>query len=393
MHERIKKCMNFILINDPFFASLLITMNVSESPFCDKMSTNCIDMILYSNDFIDNITDTMCLIVLYHELWHKAYMHNIDMKKVEYPGIMNVAADFVINIRLLRYFRTDYMFSNVANKIDLVYIDLDDLINKFKPDTDERRYIYYDEYFDGMSVYEVYEILMDKLDPKDLGQTFLIADIILQDDDKVSMIESEIISAIECSKLSGFGSSDIINDLEAKFAPQVDWKTIVQNWLTRFFEDDISNHSPHYLSESLGYFIPGVIKHLSGSVGFAVDMSGSMSMEDRNICASEFYSIYQQLELERLELICFADKVTGRQTFLRGEKFKPEFVGTGGTLLQPVFKESEKLDLDVLIVVTDGFISDWYPHLNIPILFLSTSETSSHFPKYGQKVIWDKSKI
>ena len=391
MNQKLKNARSFIIANDPFFASLLVSMElVVVDDGSGTFSTNCVDKIYVDQNILPMMSEVVVLKTLYHELYHKVYLHNVEIGKVDHHDIMNMAMDFVINLKMEEYWTSSPIFDTVRNKTNTNLISFQDIMSGNLHDSLDS--FLYDEQFLDMSCHEVYNFLLSNL-PKDIIQclyTFSHGVI----DENVMSLEGQkaaITSALSYAQGLGDIDEDFANELKDLYEPRINWKTVVRNWLHRSFEDEISNHKPHYLSESFGFFIPGINKNEKLSIAFAVDMSGSMSYEDRLICATELNSVVRQLDIERLEFISFTSEVNNHQTFLSDDPFTPEFLGMGGTALQPVYELVSDLNVNALVVVTDGWLIDWYPYpKDFPIFFINTASNNHHYPKYGRSATWKR---
>ena len=398
--ERLNKYKTYIRINDPFFASLMsnITFEIEDSSSM-VMATNCINKIYYSPSVLEEWTDANTIFVIRHELCHKAYMHNLAYKDVEYPKLLNCAQDFIINNALMSTAQAEIhpKHKKFYEKLNFKHITFDMLIdaivNKTELTQDSKKpNILLDNTLHDLSSVEIYNKIIEKLESEDALDSGTIGKVVvgsgfgdIEDDDSPCDKSTEIsqkgdvLAAIEVAKSIGKTSNPIIQHLEEMLEPQVDWKSVVQNWMNRTFEPDVSIQTPHYLSQSLGVFIRGVEPRVGGAFAFVCDQSGSMSNEERRICMTELHTFWKNLDLERLEFICFDSTVTQHQTFEYDDDFEPVFKGSGGTCVAPAIDLLNQLDVDGVIFVTDGYIADWENIIpNCPSFCLITSHSNTN---------------
>ena len=87
-----------MVLNHPFFATLLLKHKFEEDPSIGTMATNGKQM-KYNPDFIKTLEQDHLIAVLAHECMHVSLCHHVRRGKRE-PMIWNMATDFVINLIL-----------------------------------------------------------------------------------------------------------------------------------------------------------------------------------------------------------------------------------------------------------------------------------------------------
>ena len=106
MEERLSKAKSALLFREPFFANLLMRMEMTEVPdeaffAMGVPPTMCTDgkNIWYSKSFVGSLNDKQLLGVLKHEVYHMVFVHPARRGSRD-PRRWNMAADYSINLLL-----------------------------------------------------------------------------------------------------------------------------------------------------------------------------------------------------------------------------------------------------------------------------------------------------
>lgn len=106
--QRIKRAMINLMRTDPFFSTILLKMNFTETDMVETMCTNG-KRIVYNPKFVDELKRDECEVVLCHESCHVAFGHHVRQGDREGQP-WNIACDLAINSMLKdrRGFSKDY---------------------------------------------------------------------------------------------------------------------------------------------------------------------------------------------------------------------------------------------------------------------------------------------
>ncbi len=164
-------------------------------------------------------------------------------------------------------------------------------------------------------------------------------------------------------KLGGTIPGGFEDDLDELIAPKLTWQDFIRMKKTTRKQGSGKNNwsAPKRKPLAAGLFIPQKINY---HVKFllAYDCSGSMSKEQIS------YGISQIQALDDMGSgICvswdssvFWPQAVKMKNAKIGELKRAKYMGGGGTIAHPIFDEYKKEigDVDIIVVVTDGFLSD-----------------------------------
>ncbi|MGA2964414.1 MAG: hypothetical protein ABSD96_22355, partial [Candidatus Korobacteraceae bacterium] len=97
--ERIRKARTSLLLDHPFFGSLLFRLKSEEDRSIPTMATNGV-VLRYNPAFVDTLNAATLAGVLAHEVMHPALQHHTRRAKRD-PRRWNEACDYAINPLLL----------------------------------------------------------------------------------------------------------------------------------------------------------------------------------------------------------------------------------------------------------------------------------------------------
>ena len=97
--ERIRKARTALLLDHPFFGSLLFRLKSEECRAIPTMATNGV-VLRYNSAFVDTLNAATLAGVLAHEVMHPALQHHTRRAKRD-PRRWNEACDYAINPLLL----------------------------------------------------------------------------------------------------------------------------------------------------------------------------------------------------------------------------------------------------------------------------------------------------
>lgn len=338
-----------------FFSTLCTSLEVVIS---DQVPTAGTDgRKLYINkDFFFGLTEAERIFLLAHETLHVAYLHPLRGKGKD-QEIFNDACDYVINYELKQR-----KFSFIG--------DLRDRGINFTGGL-------YDPQYAGMSAEEVYEKLIQDPRYKPSGMPDLLAAAFGNDggatdgtglakqitEEQIKAIEQEVMSKVataammaEMSKQSGSIPSHIKRTLEELSKPKVNWKAV----LSRFFSD--MNKADYSWAKPNRKYLPNYLPKLHsvnlGRVDFAIDTSGSITVEQFNQFVSEIHGVLKMLNPSEIGVYQFDHALQGSNVVRNvRDIIKLPFKGGGGTSPECAIQEYIKNKAQALIVLTDGYFN------------------------------------
>lgn len=379
MHPRMKKAVNRLVFEDPFIGSLLPRLEIIETDV-PSMQTNG-RYIKYGREFIDTLTDSQCMAVVAHEVFHCIMLHMFRKFGRDHAR-WNVACDYAINPLV------DQMTSCNLPPPD----------HEWAPLMDTARWPA------GTPAEKIYEQLTDD----DVPQTIIIDVVIFNGNGTGTnpQAEAERVSgesdwkgavavAAQNAKKAGKLSGELESLLERYLNPKLPWQMLLQAWATRVRErvTNWRKRNRHYIPHRIT--LPGRSKIPTGIYVLAYDVSGSMSDEAVKESLTECGYIINDYNPERVILIEFDAEIKGvPKVFERDEELPThiQILGRGGTDFRPVFRYIEtELDEypDAVIIFTDG----WGPVPEIPpeypVLWVMVETESDLKMPFGEQIWTD----
>lgn len=306
-----------------FFATLCCNLVYK---FIEEIPTAGTDGIsLYINpDFFLNLSESQRVFLLAHETLHVAYLHAFRGKDYDHE-LFNCAADYVINA------------------------ELKERGYEFIPD------VLYDRKYQGLSTEQVYKLLEEQPHKPQLKYPDLQMNTESAED--AAQAESKVIQAALSSEMSGNAGSipgDIRRMIESIKKPAVNWRAVLQRFLTELNPEDYSWKRPN--KRYLPTYLPRLHSNVLGRVDFAIDTSGSVSEKLFTQFISELHSVFRMANPKEIGIIQFDHCVQNVTTVKSVKALKDiPLIGGGGTNVHPVFEEFKTSKAQALFFITDGF--------------------------------------
>ena len=162
--------------------------------------------------------------------------------------------------------------------------------------------------------------------------------------------------------------------------PTVNWRDVLQQFLTRTTRDDYSWSRPSRRHLQTDVHMPSLTSEGAGVLGVAIDVSGSVDEDQLNRFLGELQGIVDQLSPERVIVWTCANKLRTTETFEPGQDIKPTIRSGGGTSFEPVFRALDDTHEEVacLVYFTDGLAPMPKEPPQVPTLWAITSTQESH---------------
>lgn len=386
--RKLKKC-KISLMRNPKFVLWSGIMMVGKTEIVDDFPTACTNGRdeIYGRKFIEQLTDKQLSFVILHENLHKAFRHMTTWQKlwVVDRQLANQACDYVINLMLVNMDPGEQWISFPKK-------DNGELLGLL------------DHRFKGMHTKQVFDILKQeqesgggKGEGGDGGDGFDEHDWEgaqeLSDEEKKEL-EKEIDRAIRQGKVAeqraGNKAGDMNRELEDLLHPKVDWKEVLQEFVTSTCSgmDNSSWRKVNRRYLSQGIYLPAHISERVGHVVIGVDTSGSIQGPILTKFLSEVKGVCDVVTPEKLDLIYWDYDVAGHEVYgVDGlpldalvSSTKPR--GGGGT--DPRCMErllnKDNIKPDCIIMLTDGEIPNWGSEWNAPILWVVVNSRNIQAP-------------
>lgn len=354
---KIQKSRAGLILEQPFFASLLLPMPLIEDSSIPTMGTDG-EKIIFNPDFTNKLTQSETTFVLAHEVLHCVFDH-MGRRGNRDPNKWNIAADYIIN----------------------------DLLKKEKIGTMPQGCLYDPSLVakGGGTADGVYNILPPP--PKNgkggggypgAGEPGGALDKVMDSGpDEATQKEKEverrikIINARRAAKSQGKLSGALNDILEQALEPQVDWRNGLRRFITERAKVEYSFARPkrRFVAEDL--FLPSLAGQKMGFVTIAVDCSGSISTKLLEEFAAEINAIREDVHPSAIEIVYFDARVTRSDRFEADDELVISPRGGGGTMFSPVFKHiNDQAELPVAcIFLTDLYCNDFGPAPEYPVMW------------------------
>mgnify|MGYP002641765721 CR=1 FL=1 len=387
-----------LLLKTPFFGNMATRMKIiNADEWCQTAATDGRNFY-YNTDFVKKLSTKKLEFLFAHEIGHCVFDH-FGRAGSRNRQLCNISQDYAINQILAD--------EKIGEVIDEVPICLD-------------------SQYRGMAWEEIYDKLYEKADKMSmedlldqLGQT--LDDHINQDgnqstngDEKdgdkkkgqkptiskeeMQKIKDEIKEAmIQSAAAAGAGKTPaaiqrLIKDLtEAK----MNWREVLRMNIQSIIRNDYSFTRPSRKGWGTGAILPGLVNDDTIDIAVAVDMSGSIGMDDAKVFFSEIKGIMDQYEDFNIKVWCFDTEVYNYAEFSQDnvdELLDYEPKGGGGTDFDVnwTYMKENGIEPKKFVMFTDGYPwSSWGDENYCDTLFIVKGNERAEAP-FGQTVIYEK---
>jgi predicted metal-dependent peptidase len=388
---RIQKARTTLLLDHPFFGTLLFRLGGKPSRSVATMATDGVS-IFYNPEFVETLNAAELAGVLAHEVMHPALQHHTrrgDRDQTRW----NMACDYAINPMLLDAGLTlpkDVLIDNrfrgmSAERIyNLIEEDEKQQGSSGQPDSQQGN---------GSSTPEDGSLQNDAADgepqapstPGGVGQVLDAPEPEAESGPSVSEQAREWQIAVEqaetVAKVAGKLPGGAVRALEASQAANVDWRELLRRAWSDTIPADYSWTRPNRRHVWSGLYLPGVTSEGVGEIAIAVDCSGSVSSRQLGLFEAEVRSILAG-QCPRLVHVLYFDAAVQRvETYQAGQPVSLSPVGGGGTDFCPCFGWLAEKGIvpQTLVFLTDlcgTFPSEVPPY---PVIWASTEMRRAPF--------------
>lgn len=359
-----------------FFGHLLYQMKkkvVKFGPDCmgAGISVKGGDITLYYDPetLKENISsEAQLAAVLLHEICH-VILNHCTTRSGDRTPLDNVAADLAIH----------GLYPFIPKVLKNGLVPGEGSFKDFPPNLSK------EEYLDLLKKHEfkVKYIYVYSPDGQEAGKTSTLPDIDKSELGRMVIRESIKDAALKSQGKLPAGLEDIINRWLKVKAP--DWKHLVKQSVSFHLKatKKLTKRKEH---RRYGDAYPGVIKHRLPKILIAFDTSASMSDRDLAEAVGFINNLLRDFPQGKFDVIdCDTEAV--RTQLTKKQLFrKTKFVGRGGTDFVPIFKESERVKDDIIIIFTDlyGEFPDRKPR--IPTIWVTKTDIKPPFGKVVKMV-------
>jgi predicted metal-dependent peptidase len=390
-----------LLLKTPFFGNMATRMKIiNADDWCQTAATDGRNFY-YNTKFVEKLSTKKLEFLFAHEIGHCVFDH-FGRAGSRNRQLCNISQDYAIN-QILKD-------EKIGEVIDEVPICLDD----------QYRGLAWEEIYDKLyekadireiSLDELMEELGETLDEHINGDGAQTKDGKDKEQDKDTRGKAPVLTKEEKQKIkdeikeamiqsaaaAGAGKTPaaiqrLIKDLtEAK----MNWREILRMNIQSIIKNDYSFTTPSRKGWHTGAILPGVKNDETIDIAIAVDMSGSIGMDDAKVFFSEIKGIMDQYEDFNIKVWCFDTQVYNYAEFSQDnveELLDYEPKGGGGTEFEVNwdFMKEEGIEPKKFVMFTDGYPwGSWGDENYCDTLFIVKGNERAEAP-FGQTVIYEK---
>ena len=390
-----------LLLKTPFFGNMATRMKIiNADDWCQTAATDGRNFY-YNTEFVKKLSTKKLEFLFAHEIGHCVFDH-FGRAGSRNRQLCNISQDYAINQILAdekigevidevpicldsqyRGLAWEEIYDKLYEKADIQEISLDELMEQLGETLDE--------HINGDGAQS-----KDGKDKEQDKETRGKAPVLTKEEKQ--KIKDEIKEAmIQSAAAAGAGKTPaaiqrLIKDLtEAK----MNWREILRMNIQSIIKNDYSFTTPSRKGWHTGAILPGVKNDETIDIAVAVDMSGSIGMDDAKVFFSEIKGIMDQYEDFNIKVWCFDTKVYNYAEFSQDnveELLDYEPQGGGGTdfVVNWDFMKEEGIEPKKFVMFTDGYPwGSWGDENYCDTLFIVKGNTSAESP-FGQTVIYEK---
>lgn len=357
----IQKARAQLLVQHPFFATLLMMTPVVEDPEVPIAATDG-DRIMVNSEVCNSLSVPVMKTIFAHEAAHIVFDHCATMKRNHLDRLRwNFATDYAIN----------WMLKECG-------------FEPFEGWLCDPRYA-------GLSAQQIYDLLESSKSKKgggkgngngggtmpsscgqigeDLRDPPPSSGDSTADAKRDRAVKQRIAQAANVARMAGKMPAALERLVTDMLEPVVPWPAVLREYMTRIAHDE---ESWARRNRRFATYLPARHSERMGEVVVIGDSSGSM-VEDVLKGIAEVRSISEQLRPERIRLVWADAAIAGEQVFEEDEEVVPVVRGGGGTDMRIPLEYVEKYDPIVVILITDCY-TPW-PNVepSYPLIVLSTT--------------------
>ncbi|HVH86460.1 MAG TPA: VWA-like domain-containing protein [Terriglobales bacterium] len=376
---RIQKARTALLLDHPFFGSLLYRLKDRESHAVKTMATDGVSL-LWNPKFVETLAAATLAGTLAHEVMHPALHHHLrrsgrDLKR------WNIACDYAINpllvdagLKLPEGVLLENRFRGMS--AEQIYNLLESEEDSNANGKDEQQAAASTESKSGPKGSESKEPSIPETDGG-IGQ---VLDAPLESDNSPSEQEQAreweiaVKQAMTVANQAGKVPAGLDRTMEGVAEAAVNWRELLRRLWSETSATDYSWMRPNRRHLWRGLYLPGVVREGVGEIVIAVDCSDSISGPQLRLFEAEARAILEGQRPERVYVLYFDAVVQKVETYEAGQPISLNPVGGGGTEFAPCFDWVEERGImpQTMVFLTDLYGSFPPSAPCYPVLWAST---------------------
>jgi predicted metal-dependent peptidase len=385
--RRIQKARTALVLDHPFFGSLLFRLKDCECRSIQTMATDGVSLY-YNPEFVETLNAATLAGTLAHEVMHPALRHHVRRSGRD-PRRWNMACDYAINpllvdsgLKLPEGILLDNRFRGLS--AEQIYNVLDSEAAQDSGGEDEES-----ESVGERSNAEQSPAgkAVEPSAPTTEGGIGQVLDAPAPDQETPTIEEQirewdiAVNQATTIAKHVGKVPAGLNRTLEGAAESAVDWRELLRRHWSDTIPADYSWMRPNRRHLWTGLYLPGVVREGVGEVAIAVDCSSSVSARQLRLFEAEVRSILEGQRPERVYVLYFDAVVQTVETYECGQRIDLNPVGGGGTEFGPCFEwlDDRGIRPQTLVFLTDLYGSFPPSAPAYPVLWASTGSRKAPF--------------
>ena len=390
---RIQKARTALLLDHPFFGSLLFRLGGRSSTSIETMATDGVSLY-YNPSYVETLNASELAGVLAHEVMHPALQHH-TRRGGRNPKRWNMACDYAINPLLIDAGLTlpkdvliEHRFRGMS--AEQIYNLIEEQGTEPSQETVPADHAPKGDSSDQQASSKDGGGQVDApVTPGGIGQ---VLDAPEPDGDEGASVAEQarewkiaIEQAESVARLAGKLPAGVPRSLQESDAAGVDWRELLRRAWSDTIPSDYSWIRPNRRHVWSGLFLPGVTSEGAGEIAIAVDCSGSVSRRQLGLFQAEVRSILEAQRPNLVHVLYFDTEVHRAETYQAGQTINLTPTGGGGTNFEPCFAWLNERGIvpQNLIFLTDLCGSFPAEAPTYPVLWASTE--TRHAP-FGQVI-------
>ncbi len=386
---RIQKSRTSLVLDHPFFGSLLFRLKGRESRSIKTMATDGVSLY-WNPEFVETLNAATLAGTLAHEVMHPALHHHVRRSGRD-PKRWNQACDYAINpllidagLSLPEGVLLDNRFRGMSAEQIYNLLETESESDQGSNDEEEKPESGGDRARDASPRQGGSD---SPSAPETEGGIGQVLDAPLPDDETPTIEEQvrewdvAVNQATAVARQAGKVPAGLERTLDGAAEAAVNWRELLRRLWSDTIPADYSWLRPNRRHLWTGLYLPGVVREGAGEVAIAVDCSGSVSPRQLRLFEAEARSILEGQRPERVYVLYFDATVHKVETYEAGQRIDLHPVGGGGTEFGPCFEwlDGRGIQPQSLIFLTDLYGS--FPPIPpaYPVLWASTGRRQAPF--------------
>lgn len=363
-----------MLLQTPFFGTMACRLELVPADNWIETAATDGKHFYYNHDFIEKLaaTDPEELIFLFaHEVLHNIYGHTGENNRTgdRDPRLANIAQDYVINLDLVNA-KVGKFPTSVPGLLDRKYADLssEEVYELLKEEREKSKKTGGRSGMSDGDLEDLLNKLLDQhLDPDDAKPSEGANDgkngpIQMSAEERAGLrdeIREAVLNAAQTAKAGSLplGVQRIVGTLSA---PKMNWKQILNQHLESLVLHDYSWMRISRIGWDIDAVLPGMLPGTEVNCVVAIDMSGSISVEQARDFLSEVKGIMDQFDEYKIHVFTYDTQVYNHKIFTNDgfediTQYEPK--GGGGTDFNVIydFIRDQKIEAPQVLNFTDMY--------------------------------------